>query len=126
MRALERLSGIRVVSSPDVLAATAWPDAVAVLPIAPDDVLVLGTTTIDVADPHAIVVAETGFAGCWLTVEEIERDVRPHLDWDLPRERPALAQGNVAGVPAKLWLTRDTALLVCAAAYAHDLTVRLS
>ena len=128
MRALEPLTGIRVVASPEVLAGSAWPDAVAVLRIAPDDVLVIGTTTIDVADPDAIVVAETGFVGCWLTTEDVRRDVLPHVDWELPapEERPALAQGYIAGVPAKLWLTGETALLLCAAPYAHDLAERLS
>jgi hypothetical protein len=28
-------------------------------------------------------------------------------------------------VPAKLWLTQDRALLLCAAAYAHELEERL-
>ena len=93
MRALEPLTGLRVVASPEALSRAAWPDAVAVLRIAPDDVLVIGTTTIGVNDPDAIVVAETGFVGCWLTMEDVERDVLPHVDWDLPEARPAVAQG---------------------------------
>jgi hypothetical protein len=36
-----------------------------------------------------------------------------------------LAQGLVASVPAKIWLTDDRALLLCAAAYAHELARRL-
>jgi hypothetical protein len=36
-----------------------------------------------------------------------------------------LAQGLIAGVPAGLWLTDNGALLLCAAAYAHELVERL-
>jgi hypothetical protein len=44
--------------------------------------------------------------------------------WPLPAERPALAQGKVAGVPAKLLLDGDGALLVVQTAYADDLEAR--
>jgi hypothetical protein len=67
---------------------------------------------------------ESGFVGWWLTPEELDRVVS-HIDWPLPTERPVLAQGLVAGVPAKLWLAEDRALLLCAAAYAHELEERL-
>ena len=63
--------------------------------------------------------------GSWLGPEELAAIVVPHIEWPLPAERPALAQGFVAGVPAKLWLKADGALLLCAAAYAHELTDRL-
>ena len=43
-----------------------------------------------------------------------------------PTERPALAQGSIAGVPAKLWLADDgDALLVTRAAYADELASAL-
>jgi len=44
----------------------------------------------------------------------------------MPTARPALAQGSIAGVPAKLWLPADgDALLLTAAAYADELSRRL-
>ena len=55
-----------------------------------------------------------------------------HIEWPLPTERPALAQGAVAGVPAKVWLPDGTGagrvgdvLLLTATAYADELTDRL-
>ena len=49
-----------------------------------------------------------------------------HVDWELPSGRPALAQGLVAAVPAKLWLEADgTARLICLAAYAAELHERV-
>ena len=78
--------------------------------------------TVDIDDPDAIVEDEAGFVGAWLDPAEIE----PHTEWPLPTERPALAQGSIAGVPAKLWLPDDgRAFLLTAAAYAHELETRL-
>ena len=73
----------------------------------------------------AIIEQDAGFVGWWLTPSELETSVLPHVDWPLPSSRPALAQGLVAGVPAKIWLTDDRALLLCAASYAHELAERL-
>ena len=80
-----------------------------------------------VADPASLDRAtwdgdEVGFVGAWLDLGVIE----PHTEWPLPAEQPALAQGSIAGVPAKLWLPDDgDALLVTAASYADELTSRL-
>ena len=59
-----------------------------------------------------------------------ETHVLPHLEWSLPVSRPALAQGTIAGVPAKLWLTTgpdgtERTLLLAQAAYAEELEDRL-
>ena len=123
MRAPEALRGTRVVASPQVLDALAWPEAVAALRFAADDLFALGATNPQVAD--AIAEEEAGLVGWWLSLEELHVHVLEHVDWPLPATRPALAQGLVAGVPAKLWLTRDRALLLCAAAYARELEERL-
>jgi hypothetical protein len=117
------------VALPAALDATTWPNAVMVLRIAADDVFALGATIADAAsiataDPHAIMVDEHGFVGCWLSHAELA-DVAAHIEWHLPLARPAFAQGYVAGVPAKLWLTEDGALLLCASPYAADLMERL-
>jgi hypothetical protein len=123
VRAPEPLRGVRVVAAPQVLDALAWPDGVPALRFAADDLFVIGATAVQAAD--AIVEDEGGFVGWWLTADELHDHVLQHVDWPLPAARPALAQGLVAGVPAKLWLSEDRALLLCAAAYAHELEERL-
>jgi hypothetical protein len=83
---------------------------------------------VEIDDAHAIVVEEAGFVGVWLTAEEFEAWVLPHLEWPLPadEERPTVAQGSIAGVPSKLGLrTTGGALLVVQAAYAYELAGRL-
>ena len=124
MHAPEPLPALRVVGTPEALDELAVPDDQPRLRLAPDDLLVIGAASVQVAGEN-LVVDEAGFVGWWLTPEEVREQVLPHVDWPLPTARPALAQGLVAGVPAKLWLTEDRALLLCAAAYAHELEERL-
>ena len=124
MPALDRLHGLRVVADPAALDAARWHGAydVTVLRLAPDDAFAIGAEAVDIDDDHAIIEQEAGFAGAWLPVEAIAH----HLEWSLPPERPALAQGAVAQVPARVWLPDDgDALLVTAAAYADELGGRL-
>jgi hypothetical protein len=120
---LDRLRGIRVVADPASLDRATWHgDDVTVLRFAPDDAFGVGAQAIEVDDEHAIVEDEAGFVGAWLDPDDIE----PHTEWPFPTARPALAQGSIAGVPAKLWLPEDgDALLVTAAAYANELATRL-
>jgi hypothetical protein len=124
VRAPEPIHALRVVASPEALDDLAWPDEVAALRLATDDLLAVGAASVQVAGEH-LVVDEAGFVGWWLTPDEVTEAVLPHVDWPRPTARPALAQGLVAGVPAKLWLADDRALLLCAAAYAHELAERL-
>ena len=124
MRAPEPIHALRVVASPDALDDLAWTDEVAALRLAPDDLLAVGAASVQVNGEH-LVVDEAGFVGWWLTPDEVREQVLPHVDWPLPTARPAFGQGLVAGVPAKLWLSEDRALLLCAAAYAHELEERL-
>jgi hypothetical protein len=133
VRAPEPLNGTRFVAAPSALDAETWPDGDAIpggitlLRLAPDDLLLIGRGSYKVAlaGQSLIQEKETGFVGWWLTLDELNDAVVPHVDWPLPEERPALAQGLIAGVPAKLWLAEDRALLLCAAAYAHELEERL-
>jgi hypothetical protein len=124
--ALETLRGTRIAGNPSLLDRGVASHNAIVLRIAPDELLVIPRGH-DAADPppELIAVEETGFVGCWLTPDELAAQVVPHIDWELPVDRPALAQGLVAGVPAKLWLESGRALLLCAAPYAHELTERL-
>jgi hypothetical protein len=121
--ALDRLHGLRVVADPAALDAARWQgDDVTVLRLAPDDAFAIGAESVDIDDEHAIVESEPGFAGAWLPLETVAH----HVEWSLPRERPAFAQGAVAQVPARVWLPDDgDALLITAAAYADELASRL-
>ncbi len=124
MPVLERLPGLRVVAEPAALDAAAWrgPAEVTVLRLAPDDAFAIGATGVDIDEEHAIVESEPGFAGAWLPVDAVAH----HVEWSIPAERPALAQGSVANVPARIWLPDDrNVLLVTAAAYADELEKRL-
>jgi hypothetical protein len=120
--ALEGRPGLRVVADPAALDAAHWAGhEVLVLRLAPDEALGLGATGVEVDDPHAIVEVEAGFATGLVDVARVVA----HIEWSLPAGRPTLAQGAIAGVPARLWLTEDRATLVVHAAYAADLQDRL-
>jgi len=125
VRAPERLPALRVVASPATLDGLSWPEGLTALRFASDDVLLIGEGMVALGDEPAIIEKDAGFVGWWLTPTELEIAVLPHVDWPLPSSRPTLAQGLVAGVPAKIWLTDDRSLLLCAAAYAHELAERL-
>jgi hypothetical protein len=124
VRAPEPLAALRVVAAAEALDDLAPPDEHPMLRLAADELLLIGAASVEVTGEN-LVVDEAGFVGWWLTPEELREQVVPHVDWPLPTARPALAQGLVAGVPAKLWLAEDRALLLCAAAYAHELEERL-
>ena len=120
----ERLRGLRVVADPAAIDAAGWSgDDVTVLRIAPDDALAIDAVGVEVDDEHAIVEPEIGFSGAWVELDA----VRSHAEWAIPKARPALAQGNVATVPAKVWLPDGggTVLLITPAAYADELAARL-
>jgi hypothetical protein len=124
--ALEPLRGLRVVADPGALEAARWAghDPL-VLRFAPDEAFVIGAEDVTLEDAHAIVEPEAGFAGAWLTADELLSHVVPHMEWPLPEARPVLVQGSIAGVPSKLWLEADRALLVTLAAYRRELEGRL-
>ena len=133
MPALEPLRCAHVVADPAAIDDAHWYGVEVVLRLAPDEALGIGEfPDVETFDEHQIemreigFVWETGFAGCWLDHAELERDVLPHVEWSVPTERPALVQGAVAGVPAKIWLSDDKRVLVLTwAAYAHELSRRL-
>ncbi len=127
MLALETIPGVRIAGTRAVLDTAVLGDGMIALRLAPDEVFAFGRPSLELIDgnPDLIVVTETGFTGCWLTADELRARVLPHVDWELPSARPALAQGLVAGVPAKLWLEAGRALLLCAAAYARELAERI-
>ena len=126
----ESVKGWRIIADPAALDATPWPAGSRVVRISPDDVFLIGAVEPTVpTDPHAIVTLEHGFAGATLTAERTADIALHHIEWMLPNEsaRPCVAQGQIAGVPAKLVLHTDgTALLLVACAARHELEERLA
>ncbi len=76
-------------------------------------------------DEYAIIVPEGGFVGQWVTAPEALALLVHHCEWELPRARPAFAQGMVAGVPVKLWLEESRVLFVVPAPFAADFQERV-
>ena len=123
MPAAEHLRGHRVVAEPTAIDAlvAALPARTTALRFAPDEVLVLGVASIRLDDPHAIVEDETGYVAVTVERAVVER----HTEWPLPAAGD-VAQGSIAGVPAKLtWLPDGRAWVMTHAAYADELASRL-
>ncbi len=116
----------RVVSTPAALDAATVADTLIVLRTAPDEVLVIGNASFTVDDPHAIVVEDGGWCGAWMPWDQAEPFLRANCSWDLPTERPAMAQGRVADAPAKLWLEEDRMLFLVPHVTAVDVGDRMN
>jgi len=115
--------GQRVVAEPQVIDAlvAALPSRVTVLRFAPDEAFVVGAGSTRLDDPHAIIEDEVGFVALAVEREVVAR----HTEWRLP-EAGEVAQGSIAGVPAKIaWLPDGRAWVVTHAAYAAELVARL-
>ena len=124
MPALDPVEAWRVVASPGAIESAQWSgEDVDVLRIAPDEAVALGAAGVELSgDPDAIVEPEAGYSVAILDpVDELA--VRDHVEWDLDAAE-GLAQGKVAGVPAKLRIGKPT-LLVVQTAYADELRGRL-
>ena len=128
MPALEPLTGLRVVADPAALDSAVWDpapgrtDPPVVLRFAPDEAFAIGACGVTIDDPDAIVEDERGYVGAWCSFDAI----RAQTEWAPHSDRPALAQGSVAGVPAKVWLPDDgDVLLVVTSAHADGLAERL-
>ncbi len=128
---LSPIEATRVVAAPaalDGLTADApWPGDALALRIAPDELLVTALPTFEVAgDPHAIVERETGFSCVWLDAADTAALLDRECDWERPAGRPALAQGEIAGIPVKLWFEAKRTLLLAPAPFAAAFQRRLS
>jgi hypothetical protein len=129
----ESMNGWRIIADPAALDTAPWPERSLVVRISPDDVFLVGAAEPSVpGDEHAIVTPEHGFAGATLSAQRTADIALHHIEWPLPvggdaAARPAVAQGQIAGVPAKLVLHADgTALLLVACAARHELEERLA
>jgi hypothetical protein len=122
------LVGWRIIADPAALDAASWPPDSRVVRISPDDVFVIGSGEPSIpGDPYAIVTPEHGFCGAALSVTQLADIGLHHIEWAVPGSGPALAQGQIAGVPAKLVLHTDgSALVLVACAAQHELEDRLN
>ncbi len=119
---LRQMDATRIAASPAALdrfeATAPWHGHAVTLRTAADELMLtappttLASTFASNLDPHAVVERETGFRVAWLEREDTERLLERACDWEPPGARPALAQGEVAGVPVKLRLQADGALLL--------------
>jgi len=122
--ALEPVAALHVTATEAALDGARWVgDDVDVVRIAPDEALALGATGVELDDGDAIVEPEAGYSVALLDPSELHV-LAAHTDWSLPEAPGALAQGKIAGVPAKLLVGSPT-LLITATAYAHELAARL-
>jgi hypothetical protein len=130
---LKRIEAARIVATSASLDTAIWRNGTLALRIAPDELLVINETGEMgpeiargiVKDTHAIIERNAGLAGAWVAADEALAFLERACEWELPRERPAFAQGAVADLPMKLWLEEDRVLLMVPAAYATDLEERL-
>ena len=128
---LRPLEATRAAAAPAALdALTAdppWPGDALAMRIAADELLVTAPPDFEVAgDPHAIVERETGFSCVWLDAADTAALLDRECDWERPAGRPALAQGEIAGIPVKLWFEARRTLLLSPAPFAAAFQRRLS
>jgi hypothetical protein len=142
--ALDPIVCTRIVATAEAIDGTRWPESSLCLRVAPDEVLVIahrgadaGTdrgggaadpadiSDIRLTDPHAIVERDTGWRGAWVPSSEAIGLLARECRWELPRTRPAFAQGAVADLPVKIWFTVDRVLIIVASPFAADLEERL-
>jgi hypothetical protein len=119
---------IRIVATTQALDATQWQTGARVFRIAKDEVMVLPPTTepymAEIADPHAIIMPEHGFVGVWMPRHHADVIFVRHCEWEPPHERPAFAQGAIAGIAVKVYFEHDRALFIVPQAFAHDFSSR--
>ena len=127
MPELKRLPATRIVATPAALDAAEWPDDTLALRFAPDELLVtppVANPALD--DPHAIIIADSGYAGVWLPEAEALAFLEHACEWELPTQRPAFAQGAVTGIAAKLWFEAGRVLLIVPAPLIADFEERMA
>jgi len=123
------LFAVRITAKPAAIDAVTWPAGAIMVRVAPDDALVIDATVDDAApvaahDPYAIIEPEAMFRGAWLDDAQLEA-LTHKLEWPLPAERPALAQGMVCGLAIKLVLETDRTLLIVSGSAFHEVADRL-
>jgi hypothetical protein len=122
-----RFPGTRIVAAPAALDNARWPHSAIVMRTARDEAFVLAVVQPEaIDDPHAIVVADAGYAGSWLPAEFARAYLERNCEWEPPAARPAFAQGMIGGLASKLWLENDRVLILVPATVAEDFRDRLT
>lgn len=125
MLAVESLAATRIVARPAALEVASWPPGTIVLPIATDEALVIGDIPGDINDPHAIIEEEGGFVVLRLTRAELDDWMSRESEWTLPRSPTSFSQGMVAGLPVKIWVDGDLAMVVTRVSLRSELEMQL-
>lgn len=125
MLAIEPLAATRIVATPSALETASWPAGTIVMPIAPDEALVIGDIPGGIDDPHAIIEDEGGFVVLRLTRAELDDWMSRQSEWALPHSPTSFSQGMVAGLPVKVWVDGELALVVTRVSLAAELADRL-
>ncbi len=86
--------------------------------------MVIGGGTVQVDDLHAIVREDAGWSGVWVNRAPSEAYLQASCSWPRPSVRPAFAQGAIAHLPVKLWLTEERTLFVFPTALTADFVER--
>lgn len=128
---IRRLEASRVSATPAALDALVerppWGAGALAFRTAPDELLVAASPDFEVdRDPQAIVERETAFSYVWLNDTTAERFLDRECEWRRPSARPAFTQGEVAGIPAKLWLEAGRTLILTPAPFASAFQRRLT
>ncbi len=127
---LNRMPVTRIVATPHALnrlKVSPLPADAAICRVAADEILIAPPIdALGISDSHAIIITDTSFAGLWLPTADADYALARLCEWELPSTRPAFAQGAVAGIPAKLWLTTARTLILVPAPYATEFAERLS
>ena len=123
------LMAVRITAKPAAIDAASWPAGAIMVRVAPDDALVIDATVDDAAavaaaDPHAIIEPEAMFRGAWLDAGQLDALVHK-LEWALPLDRPALAQGMACGLAVKIVLLEDRTMLIVSSSAFHEVPERL-
>lgn len=121
----EVLPAQRVVAEPGALDSANWPSTAVVMRLAPDEVLVVAGSVPPLDDPHALIEPEEGFVGVDSTRADIRAWMSREAEWEIPTSGQCFAQGMVAGLPVKIWVDGDRALVLTRASLRHDLAERL-
>jgi len=127
----ERLPGTRIVAKPETLDGLDLPEETVVLRFAPDEAFIFPPLSANQSkavrrlESDAIVVAEGSFSAAWIPEDHALPLLERLAEWKMPDQRPAFAQGAVAGVPAKLWFSNGKVLFLVLTPLAQELEDRL-
>ena len=126
MPELEPLQATRIAADAATLDVARWTAGALALRTAPDEVLLIGGSLVDIADPYAIVVEDGGWCGAWMPAAQADPFLRSAAAWPMRDDRPAFVQGMIAGLPLKVWLEDNRVLFIVPAAFAAEFAERSS